>query len=365
MIGKNKQGVYFYSIYFIDSFGVRKQKKVENKEWKTKKEVQRQLDLFLISLNGKTERVTVGHLFDLYFTHKKDKLKLRSQSTVKSAYENHIEPTFSKMVVEDITNKDIITWQRSLLNQGYKNRYLDKVQALLRSILVFGVNYSYTSKNPFTIEILRNRDEVKREMLYWSNDEFNKFINYVDEKVYEVFFKMLYFSGLRLGEAQALLLSDIDFIKGTVNVNKSYDVLHHVITTPKTHSSYRIVTLTESVLRALDELKQEYQQIDGYSENVILFGFNKRLHPDTIKRKQVQACELAKVKIIRLHDMRHSHVSLLINLGFSPFEIAKRLGHSVDMVNNVYGHLFPERDRVMVDRLNELQLENTQKSLKN
>jgi hypothetical protein len=86
---------------------------------------------------------------------------------------------FSATTIQDttfITNKDIITWQRSLLNQGYKNRYLDKVQALLRSILVFGVNYSYTSKNPFTIEILRNRDEVKREMLYWSNDEFNKFI---------------------------------------------------------------------------------------------------------------------------------------------------------------------------------------------
>lgn len=365
MIGKNKQGIYYFSIYYKDSQGVRKQKKVENKEWKTKKEVQRQLDLFLISLNGKTENVTVGHLFDLYFEHKKDKLKLRSSSSMKSAYDKHIKPTFGKMLVEQITHQDIMAWQRSLMTNGYKNRYIEKIQAIFKTGLLFGVKYSYIQRNPFTIDLIKNRDEVKKEMMFWTTNDFKDFIDCVDEPIYEAFFKMLFWCGLRQGEALALLKSDIDFIKGTVNINKSYDVYNKIVNTPKTYNSYRVISLPNDVLRALDRLMLEYQQIDGYNENIILFGFNKHLHPTTIKRKQVSACMLSKVKVIRIHDMRHSHVSTLINNGFSPFEIAKRLGHSVDMVNNVYGHLFPEKDKLMVDRLNQIQEESTKKSLKN
>lgn len=365
MIGKNKEGVMYFSIYYKDSFGNRKQKKQENKDWKTKKEVQRAIDLFKLSLNTHSTDITVGHLYEMFYEHKKGKLKLLSLSTMNSAYNNHIKKTFGDMLIDQVTNKDITTWQRELLNQGYKNKTLQKNQVLLKSIFEYGVKYSYLKKNPFINDVLRNRDEVKTEMMFWTNDEFNKFIQCVDEKVYEVFFILLYWSGLRLGEAQALQLSDIDFIKGTVNVNKSYDVLNDVITSPKTHSSYRVVSLPEVVLKALDELLLEYKQIDGFNENIILFGFNKRLNKDTIKRKQKEACELAKVKVIRIHDLRHSHISMLIHLGFSAFEIAKRLGHSVDMVNNVYGHLFPEKDKLMVDRLNQIQVESTQKTLKN
>lgn len=365
MIGKNKQGIYYFSIYYKDSQGVRKQKKVENKEWKTKKEVQRQLDLFLISLNGKTEKVTVGHLFELFIEHKKDKLKLKSIYSMKNVYKLHIKPIFENRVVDSLTNSDIIKWQRGLLNDGYRNKYLEMIQQLFRSALIYGVKYDYIEKNPFKIDSLRNRDEVKEEMLYWTIEEFKKFIGYVDEPIFSAYFKMLYWCGLREGEAVSLLKSDIDFIKGTVSVSKTYDFIHNIVTTPKTNTSYRTIALPDVVLRALDELMLEYQQIDGYNENVILFGFNKYIKPNTIKRRQLEACKLSKVKVIRIHDLRHSHVSMLINYGFSAFEIAKRLGHSVDMVNEVYGHLFPERDRVLVDRLNQAYTENQSKTLKN
>lgn len=364
MIGKNKDGVWYYAIKGKKGpDGIYPQIKHQDKNW-LKKDAQREYQIMKMKLKGAIHNITVGQLFILFFEHKKSKLKLRSTSSMLSAYEKHIKPTFEHMLVNEITHRDIIVWQQSLLNQGFKNRYLEKIQAIFKGGLLFGVKYSYIEKNPFTIDIARNKNEIKTEMMYWTVDEFNQFIEYVDDPIYEAFFKMLYWCGLRQGEAIGLLKSDIDFIKGTVNVNKSYDNYNHIVNTPKTHNSYRIISLPEVVLKALDKLMLEYRQIDGYNENIILFGFNKHLHHNTIKARQLEACRLSKVKVIRIHDMRHSHVSVLINLGFSPFEIAKRLGHSVDMVNNVYGHLFPEKDKLMADRLNHIQ-EKSLISLKN
>ena len=64
--------------------------------------------------------------------------------------------------------------------------------------------------------------------------------------------------------------------------------------------------------------------------------------------------KVAGVKRIRTHDIRHSHVSLLIELGFSPLLIAERIGDSVDMVNNIYGHLYPNKHNEVADKLQQL-----------
>ena len=64
-----------------------------------------------------------------------------------------------------------------------------------------------------------------------------------------------------------------------------------------------------------------------------------------------QACEKSGIKRIRIHDIRHSHVSLLIELGFTPLLIAERIGDTVDMVNNIYGHLYPNKDKDVAEKL--------------
>jgi integrase len=365
MIGKTKDGVFYYAYYYKDAFGVRRQRKVQNIEWKTKREAKQAMDLDQARSQGDVSRITVEMLFKLYLDNRSERLKKKSIYTQTNAYDKHIAPFFAKRVISEITNKDISIWQRALLNHGYKNRYLEKIQELFRTILNFGVKYDYIKSNPFKIDYLRNKDEIKQEMSIWTNAEFDTFIDYVDEPVYNALFKTLYWCGLRVGEAAALTVADVNFIKCTININKTYDFIHHVVTTPKTSNSYRTVTMPNVVLEAIQGLLQEYQSADGYNENALLFGCNHYLAPTTIKRKQRQAIALSKVPHIRIHDLRHSHVSLLINLGLSSLEISKRLGHSVQMVNNVYGHLFPEKEQLIVEKLNALQRESSQKILKN
>lgn len=65
-----------------------------------------------------------------------------------------------------------------------------------------------------------------------------------------------------------------------------------------------------------------------------------------------RGAQAAGVKRIRIHDLRHSHVSLLIDMGFSATAIADRVGHeSIDITYN-YAHLFPSKQGEMADRLN-------------
>ena len=85
-----------------------------------------------------------------------------------------------------------------------------------------------------------------------------------------------------------------------------------------------------------------------------MFYFDKPLDENSIRIKKDRWIKEAGVKRIRIHDLRHSHVSLLISLGFNPFDISKRLGHTVEMVNNVYGHWFQDAQSKMVDKLNTL-----------
>lgn len=77
------------------------------------------------------------------------------------------------------------------------------------------------------------------------------------------------------------------------------------------------------------------------------------LHQSSIDRHKNSAAVKAGVKIIRMHDFRHSHVSLLVDMGFTPVEIADRLGHTVEMVNNVYSHLFVGSQKRMAEKLEE------------
>ena len=237
-------------------------------------------------------------------------------------------------------------------NEPYKNKTLSKIQSILKAILYFGLKNGYTDKIiPF--KFVQNKSARNSEMDFYTPEEFNKFISFVDHTVYNAFFTILYFCGLRKGEALALLWGDVNFSKSEVTINKSYDTVNHIVTPPKTKNSYRTIVLPERAVNALISLKQYYSVRDSDKDKYV-FGYFKPIAVNSIDLANRKYSELAGLKRIRIHDFRHSHVSALINQGFSPFDIAKRLGHTPEMVNNIYGHWFKETQSKMVDYLNTI-----------
>lgn len=159
-------------------------------------------------------------------------------------------------------------------------------------------------------------------------------------------FEMLYWCGLREGELLALTPADFDFEKRTVTINKSFQHLNgrDLITTPKTEKSNRTITLP----KFLSDEMQDYLKL------LYNVGYDDRMFPVTksyLHREMDRGSKEAGVKRIRIHDIRHSHVSYLIDLGFSATAIADRVGHESIEITYNYAHLFPSRQTEMADKM--------------
>ena len=186
-----------------------------------------------------------------------------------------------------------------------------------------------------------------REMLFWTKEEYLKFADAMMDKPMSYYaFEMLYWTGIREGELLAITPADFDFEKRTVTINKSFQHLNgrDIITSPKTEKSNRTIQLPKFLCDEMqDYLKMLYD-----------VGLEDRMFPVTksyLHREMNRGAKEAGVKRIRIHDIRHSHVSLLIDMGFSATAIADRVGHeSIDITYN-YAHLFPSKQAEMADKL--------------
>ena len=189
--------------------------------------------------------------------------------------------------------------------------------------------------------------EERKEMLFWTKEEYLKFADVMMDKPVSYYaFEMLYWTGIREGELLALTPADFDFEKRIVTINKSFQHLNgrDIITSPKTEKSNRTIQLPKFLCDEMqDYLKMLYD-----------VGLEDRMFPVTksyLHREMDRGSKQAGVKRIRIHDIRHSHVSLLIDMGFSATAIADRVGHeSIDITYN-YAHLFPSKQAEMADKL--------------
>ena len=199
-------------------------------------------------------------------------------------------------------------------------------------------------------EIHNNKDNI------WSLEEFNQFISVVDDPIYHALFNLLYFTGMRKGEALALTFQDINFDTNQIIINKTITkYLYHnqkLITTPKTNSSNRTIVIDNILLQELKSLKEMYQ----CDNKAFVFGNNQSIAFTTLKRKKDRYCELANVKPITIHEFRHSHACLLFENNVQIEDIKKRLGHSnISMTMNTYLKYLPNEEKRVLSTLNHLR----------
>ena len=181
------------------------------------------------------------------------------------------------------------------------------------------------------------------EMQFWTREEYLAFAEAVMDKPESYLaFEVLYWTGIREGELLALTPGDFDLDRMTLSVTKSYQRLkcRDVITGPKTPKSVRVVTIP-GFLR--DEMAFYLNDCVHLERDERIFKVTKGF----LSHEMDRGCEASGVKRIRIHDLRHSHVSLLIELGFSALAIADRLGHESVDVTYRYTHLFPNKQAAM------------------
>ena len=347
---KNEQrGTWTVKVRYTDWTGTAKQKKKEG--FKTKKEAQSfELD-FLNSC--KTDiNITFENLVIDYMDDCKTRLKPTTFANKEVLIRTKILPYFAKMSLNTIEVSTVRKWQNELIkdSRNYAPTYLKTVHNQLSAILNYAVKYYSLPFNPAARCGSMGKKNAE-SMQIWTKDQFDEFIKALSNKpASKLIFTLLFYSGMRSGELLALTLNDFDFEKGTVNINKNYARLNgaDLIQEPKTPKSRRIVTIPPQILNMV---KEYVQNLYEYEANERLFTITKFF----LKHEMPEGCKESGVNRIRIHDLRHSHASLLIELGFSPLLISERLGHeNIETTLNTYSHLYPNKHGEVSAKLSTL-----------
>lgn len=341
-----KRNTWFCKCNYKDWLGESKSKM--KRGFATKKDAQQWERDFLQKQSASMD-MKFASFVDVYFEDKAPRLKERSIMTKRTLFETKIIPYFGEKQMNEITAVDIIKWQNALLNQDYKPTYLRMIQNQMTALFNHAEKFYDLKDNPCKKVDKMGRSNAK-ELNFWTKDEYEQFIQCFspDEEMYRIIFQMLFWLGCRVGELLALTSQDIDFENGTVNISKTYYRRNQTdyITPPKTESSNRKITIPKFLA---EEMKDFVDRQYGLTPEDRIFPITDR----AIQKKMKQKTEQAKLKPIRVHDLRHSHIALLIEKGMQPLVIAQRVGHdSVNTTMNIYGHLYPNKQKQVADLLN-------------
>lgn len=346
-----QHGTFYASFYYTDFTGARRKKM--KRGFRLKRDALEWERQFLLQRNADPD-MKFGDFVEIYRNDKRERIREHTWESKDNMINTKILPYFKDRTLSEIEPRDVIAWQNTLMSIHQKNgkpyspTYLKSIHSQLSAIFNYAVKYYHLKQNP--AEIAGNMGkETHREMLFWTKEEYLKFAEAMMDKPMSYYaFEMLYWCGIRMGELLALTAKDFDFERSTLTINKSYQRLkgQDVITEPKTSKSNRIIRIP----RFLAEEMQDYlKSLYGLRPTDRIFPITKSY----LHREMNRGAKAAGVKRIRIHDLRHSHVSLLIEMGFSAVAIAERVGHESIDITYRYAHLFPDKQTEMANRLDD------------
>ena len=340
-----KTGKWLIQYRYTDWQG--KRRKSTKRGFATKREAEEWLRNFLIKQKADFD-MKFEDFWKMYYADIETRLREHTMRTKKYIVELKILPYFGNKRVNDITAADIRQWQNELIKMGYSPTYLKTINNQLSAIFNYAVRYYDLKSNPCAKAGSMGKSKAE-EMDFWTGEEFRKFIDSVmNKRLSYMAFMTLYWTGMRLGELLALNPKDVDLEKRTITITKSYQRLgkKDVITPPKTPKSKRVITIPEFL--AAD--------IKDYIDSSYELQENDRLFPITkyyLEHEMQRGIKESGVKRIRVHDLRHSHASMLIELGFSAVSIGNRVGHESVDITYRYAHMFPTEQTQMAKLLDE------------
>ena len=345
-----KTGKWFAKFYYTNWQGIKKQK------WKrgfaTKKEALGFERDFLEKQSANPD-MTFQNLYEIYMEDMAARLKQSTLLTKKAVLQTHILPFFGSKPINEIKASDVRRWQAKLMSSpnNYSQTYLKKINTELNSIINYAKRFYDLNTNPCGKAGTIGKAKAE-EMDYWTYDEYIAFREGVkDKSLSYICFEVLYWTGMREGELLALSPADIDLDNKTISINRTYQRIEgkDVFTSPKTRKSKRKIPIPDFLCQELSDYIQSRYMLDA----------DERLFPVTksyLSHEMIRGCKITGAKKIRIHDIRHSHASLLINQGCDALMLADKLGHEkVSTTLNTYSHLFPHKQQELVHSLESLQ----------
>ena len=336
---------YFFRIKYKDILG--NTHDYTSPKYLNLKEAKDQEALYRINVNKQktnNSNITIKQAYDEWFI--KHSKNIKPQTIV------HYRDLYKYLI--PIENKKINSFNLEQYNLYLK--YIEeldisisrknKILGLFKNIIKHSNKYYNTSNNILKyVENFKNINIDKKEMDFYTYDEYKQFDSVIDTLEWHTLFEILYFLGLRKGELQALTWEDIDFNKKELSITKSLTSKikgeKYTISSPKTKNSIRVLPIPKTLLNDLKNLKKQAQSYKDFSNKWFIFGNTSPFRENTIQNHNLKYSTMANLKHIRVHDFRHSCASLLINKGANITLVSKYLGHSkVSITLDIYSHFY-------------------------
>lgn len=299
---------------------------------------------------------TVSDLFPEYISSLLNQAKESTIYERQNIYRLFIKEAIGDVRIRDLNKEILYKWQDDLWSSRnektgdfYSFEYLKKIRGVLAAFLSWcetRYGYHVTMK-----EVKKpRRREPKKEMEIWTRAEFEQFIAVVDDPTYKALFSFLFYVGCRKNEALALQKKDFDAKSVTISksiTRKTIDGSPYKITSTKAYK-IRKVPLCAPIKT---EISKYLAECDIGANAFFFGGADSPLAETSVDRTFHRYIEAANVKRIRIHDLRHSFVSMLIHLGANLTVVADLIGDTLEQVTKTYGHMYETDKAEIISRI--------------
>ena len=343
---------WYANFYYSNWIGEKKH--VCKRGFKTQREA-KEYERNFLDQQIKSCDILFSSLTENYLEDMSHRLKPTTIENKKSLIYGKLVPYFKNFKICDIDTLMIRRWQNEIINalgkegKPYSQTYLKTINNQMSAIMNYAVRNYNLPRNPCIAAGSIGKGNAE-EMNIRTKDQYEHFCTFVNKKAMKLAFDILFFTGIRSGELLALTPEDVLPDKA-LRICKNYAKIRGVemFLTPKTPRSKRTLSIPDFLYNEILEYINSLYECKATDR---IFYFTKHALTKEITRKDIAA----DLPPIRVHDLRHSHVSLLIELGFDITEISKRLGHdSVKTIWDTYSHVYPDRDKKLANELNKLR----------
>lgn len=291
----------------------------------------------------------------------KPNLSPRGYERYESISRVHLVPNLGSISLTQLKPEHLQKHYSAMLKAGLSSSSVRYQHVILHKALQTAVKWGLLSRNIADgVDVPRVQ---RTEMQTWDESELNQFLETAKGSQYYALFYTALFTGMRRSELLALRWCDIDFVFSQIYVNRSLHQLKdgsYVFTAPKSEKSRRTIALPPSAYLALSE-HREAKEAEALllgkliTDTGLAFStLGKPLRPNTVSRAWVMLAAKAGVKVIRLHDTRHTHASLMLKQGIHPKIVQERLGHSTIAITlDTYSHVAPGLQEVAAKRFDD------------
>lgn len=349
---KSGKTMWYANFYYTDWTG--KNKHVCKRGFKTQREA-KEYERSFLDCQQDNSGILFSSLVENYLADMSHRLKPTTMENKEAIIRGKLLPYFGNLKVCDIDTIKVRKWQNELLShrgangKPFSQTYLKTVSNQLSALMNYAVAHYRLAANPCHAAGSIGRGKAD-EMNIWTQGQYEQFSAAIQKPAMKLAFDILFYTGIRSGELLALTPADILPSK-RISITKNYAKVkgQELFLEPKTPKAKRTIAIPDFLY---GDICGYVSMLYGIQDSDRIFYFTKSALEKEIK----SAAAKAGLPPIRVHDLRHSHASLLVEMGFSPLEISNRLGHeSVKTTLDTYSHLYPDKDQQLADRLNQFR----------